>query len=788
MKKLIAIIMLIMFIFPISLTFTNQAGATTMIGTTSESSASSIELTGPSYLETRYVTSVTGTLQQINLAIVRLSIPPGNPLKVDSDFLNFTCWVNGVNLTGADSVSWPYHDTYGWGSYDYGVLTWNCSQVIAGAPLVFEFRHSAINISYRYAYNSDLNLDGNYSLYEHNTPASFGDGIVNGYTHKAGPIPNEVGLSFVMGGTYVPPAPPVVAPTYTTKIFGTIGWLPNEASYKRTLSMHVMEHGNYIKQTGLIRQVDLGVWSTELIGAAKNLDATDFGDIWLYVDNQGPFTPTNITWPEIYLDSNGYERAIGILTWYGLNISVANEYTIFELRQNVHSGIIYRTSPPDTNGNGIVDYDLDGDGLYSLWEATGAGGWQNGIADGLNSYYLDPAFRFFIDVPDSGTGGLDSIGQGLDIQPSVIKTKTSMYINYAVSSLANPLHINVYDGSANVTDQGCPYTIPVYYGTFVYNPQTAGNYIIYLSNATNVIQSHVHVTVSANLETDWIQAISPMGSFINPVRLNYKYSKAVDGIIGIFDTMSETNSLSNAIDTIGGITPAGTYNMTVMPLNTAYSENKIYYRLFTNGSEPVSGVGTFTIYTVIENKLSPQYSPLKSGNEVFYYAHNFVNGRVGVYVDGIKIQEVGDRKSGSFTYTFQTDGFKNISMKVILGGVPIQIASFTLNVSASAIPDVPAADGGFNIDISGWLGDMWGALLGLIIVILCVLSPTIISLKYKKDIKVPQLAYALLGGVGIAISIVLGLFPAWVIAFIIIIGVLAGAFIYIFKTGSRSET
>jgi hypothetical protein len=780
MKKVIPILILLSLVLPFSL-FTIQADASTMIGTTSwaAGAASTPRLTGPAYLETKYVTSVTGTLQQINLAIVRLSIPLGNPLKADSDFLNFTCWANGVNLTGADSISWPYSESYGWGSYDYGVLTWNCSQVIAGAPLVFEFRHSAINISYRHSVQSgapetaDLNGDGNYSLYEHNTPANFGDGVVNGYTHVSGL--NEVGLSFLMGGTYTPPAAPPVAPTYTVKTFGTIGWLPNEGSYKHTLTRQWVEHGNYIKQTGFIRQVDLGVWSTEIIGADKNLDPTDFGSIWLYIDNQGPYNPTNITWPEVYLDSNGYERAIGILTWYGLNVSVSNEYTIFELKQSLPSGLIFRM--------GAEGYDLDGDGLTQYRESTGS---QNGLVDGLWPYNYDPAFRFMIAVPDTGTGGLETIGQGLDIQPSVIKTKTSMFINYAVNSLANPLHLDIYDGSANVTDQGCPYTIPVYYGTFVYNPQVAGAYIIYLSNATNVVQSHVHVTVSANTETDWIQAIPPMGSFINPVRLNYKYSKAVDGVIGVFDSMAETNALSNAIDTIGGITPAGTYNLTVMPLNTAYSENKIYYRLFTNGSEPVSGVGTFVIYTVIENKLTPQYSPLLTGSEVFSYAHNFVNAKVGVFVDGIKIQDIGDQKRGSFSYTFETQGFKQIDMRVYLGGTWITITNFTLNVSGSAIV-IPPEHAFEWWDVSGILGSLWSAVLGLALVIGCLMIPTILSIKYKKDIKFPQLAYVMLGCVGIAISIVLGLWPIWVVVFLITMVIVVAVFLYVFKTSSRSD-
>jgi hypothetical protein len=42
----------------------------------------------------------------------------------------------------------------------------------------------------------------------------------------------------------------------------------------------------------------------------------------------------------------------------------------------------------------------------------------------------------------------------------------------------------------------------------------------------------------------------------------------------------------------------------------------------------------------------------------------------------------------------------------------------------------------------------------------------------------------MLGCVGIALAIVLGLWPLWIIAFLVIIIVLAGVFVYVFKTGA----
>lgn len=79
-----------------------------------------------------------------------------------------------------------------------------------------------------------------------------------------------------------------------------------------------------------------------------------------------------------------------------------------------------------------------------------------------------------------------------------------------------------------------------------------------------------------------------------------------------------------------------------------------------------------------------------------------------------------------------------------------------------------------------------GSVVGLIITIFCLLIPFILggALHIKG---IPNIVYAMTGGLGLAVSTVMGLFPSWLPFFIIAIGVIILVFTYLYNNRSTSE-
>ena len=75
------------------------------------------------------------------------------------------------------------------------------------------------------------------------------------------------------------------------------------------------------------------------------------------------------------------------------------------------------------------------------------------------------------------------------------------------------------------------------------------------------------------------------------------------------------------------------------------------------------------------------------------------------------------------------------------------------------------------------------SIVGFIIVVFSLLTPFIlagsISKKTGGNIQVPTFVYAITGGMGIAVSVILEMFPSWVIFFLIAVGIIAIVMMYL---------
>jgi hypothetical protein len=128
------------------------------------------------------------------------------------------------------------------------------------------------------------------------------------------------------------------------------------------------------------------------------------------------------------------------------------------------------------------------------------------------------------------------------------------------------------------------------------------------------------------------------------------------------------------------------------------------------------------------------------------------------------------------TYVVPSSGTWRIEMWKTDFRIPSSLlATYDVTVTVSA-EDIPSGGGG---SILPAMDPVIGAIAGLIITIFMTLSPFIVIRALQSNIDVPSLVYAMMGGLGVVISVLLGLFPSWAIPFILVVGVIISVLVYL---------
>jgi hypothetical protein len=101
----------------------------------------------------------------------------------------------------------------------------------------------------------------------------------------------------------------------------------------------------------------------------------------------------------------------------------------------------------------------------------------------------------------------------------------------------------------------------------------------------------------------------------------------------------------------------------------------------------------------------------------------------------------------------------------------------TYDATVTVVPDT---SGPGDDSILPSIGDpVLGAVIGLIITIFMTLSPFIVVRALNSNIDVPELVYAIMGGLGVFISVMFGFFPMWTIPFILTLGIIVSVLLYL---------
>jgi len=417
-----------------------------------------------------------------------------------------------------------------------------------------------------------------------------------------------------------------------------------------------------------------------------------------------------------------------------------------------------------------IDTDLDSDGKtsFKLWnDARTVIDYDVGV-----SFYFDATTRYepsdsiFTDslglqnyISKNSTGYIYDINQPEGIVCSYLLSELSKTYQCKIVVMKNTSTYYV-----NFTGLSFPS------GVRGLSPVTIGKYTFKLYNYHYIYNITAWVT-----GTPSSYFISSSPTITNPFEsynIVYRYYNIVgyDGNIGVFSDYTRRGSFvyaDTSYSVIVNTTSSKTY-----PSTSLINE---YLTLFVNSSlnQPVA-YATHWIRdnNVLENNLyvSPAELSIYQGNPDNYAveimgSHVFPGSQISIFVQGREMFSVRDDQTFNRTFAPPQPDTYNISLRLYQNGTWI-----TLKYCYLTVADL-GAEGGQPVYTFG-IDPPFSYFVGIFIIILMTLSPLLVVGVVKKDFNlssIPQFLYLVMAIIGFIVTIIMGLFPLWSIAVLVLL-------------------
>jgi len=361
-------------------------------------------------------------------------------------------------------------------------------------------------------------------------------------------------------------------------------------------------------------------------------------------------------------------------------------------------------------------------------------------------------------------------------------------------------NLDIYDIYINFTgcdNDGCGYqnpynigdfsafNIPYPDGTYSMIPLYEGKYEFYLEkNDLAVCNITAWIIGNWSNQSYYIFTNPPISNQFDSYDVVYKYNNpnGYFGAIAKFDDILQYQ-LHGYYGKIDGWDIE--QNITETRTVSSYSSTPEYWGLYankTNGFVLVFPLHTHKIklFSVIENKIWVLPNQLTIGINnpenlavVIYYNHRFVGTDISIYINDVFYQNVGDSGSGSRTFIPRTSGLYTVKLKLNQNETLITVAQNTFTITATGGGGGGGGGGGiFNITIP----TPYSYFGGIFIIVGFTLSPLLIVAGLGKSTgrdfnisSIPQILYLIMAIVGFIITIVIGWFPVWSVAVLIVL-------------------
>jgi len=489
-----------------------------------------------------------------------------------------------------------------------------------------------------------------------------------------------------------------------------------------------------------------------------------------------------------FKDDSGYYS----LGWNCNNLAIDNETVHFNFTHSVKTGSRYWIVG---NGGGSVDLDGDGDFvsgrgntgvLYSdcKWVIIGyLPFWVCTNYYGSNTNNFDLSYCFFHSglAPTENYNYIDSLGL------HKYSSKNSTGYIYDLSSF------NGIICSYTLSDPTVDYTIEVYkngveyYKNFPFNcfypsgtvglmPNGIGKYVFKLKNTGYVYNITAYVTgIYPNYYISTDPVISNQYESYD-VLYKYNHPQNYSGAIALFEDYTKINKFLDS-DYTSDIEDNSDSSISYISSN----DKSEYWRLFVNKNNSYFGVGNIATHyirlpNVADNNLKfvPDsigiYNNNPESRSVFLYGnHLFPGAEVFIFINGKKFVDVGGKQSfNDVSYLPPSVGIYTADLRINHNGTWVIITNSTNTLNVYSLEtELPEEKPFYFIE------PPFSYFAGTFIIILLTLTPIFFGFMFKMSLdKIPQFLYLVFAIIGFVASILLGFFPAWTIAVLVILTVL----------------
>lgn len=325
---------------------------------------------------------------------------------------------------------------------------------------------------------------------------------------------------------------------------------------------------------------------------------------------------------------------------------------------------------------------------------------------------------------------------------------------------------------------------------YAFTPLDIGTYQICLER-NNLNKSYANITVTANPTGDnyFIYTVDNPTLNDESYRLYYGYNNT-EGNIGIIAW--KYNSNPDSAYFVRNVEANTTGSFPYSSEISSDNEYKIYWFLLSdnNRTSSLEYMHIHSIITLSDTWLKVKYNSLldTAGSDfpqVFSWSHNLIGFDVQLYLSGSSIHVCSNVLQGDYSLIMTESGNYIAELRLITsdGYVVLDSASFRITTDDR---DGISSDGG-GMGVFSEIDQPLGSIIGMIISVFTLTMPFALAKGLKMHQNIHPVIYALSGSMGIAISVILGLFPKWVPFFLISVGLIIITIVYFTKSkGSES--
>ncbi len=473
------------------------------------------------------------------------------------------------------------------------------------------------------------------------------------------------------------------------------------------------------------------------------------------INGQGVFYANR--WLEVDTDSYA-------LVWENFNVNISAEtYIMFKAEQPYYSHNGYYqywyvdVMTSEVNNDDFLQFRfLTDDALWNSFSSN----WNVFPSTGNDDLLIKPYDLLLMMCIEEGlpVSIHDWYTDSLCVEPSTVHVNNTVSITYFLKPESLGYSSYIYIDKSGTIVEKIKLPNDLQSGCYWYTPTSSGTYTVNLS--VNDINVSSDSFIASGYDSYSIYTIPNPSHVGETFTVFYVYPSTEHyGRIVFINSDDETvktfiidkNSVGN-LDVVNGL-PEGLYTVKLQ----LFINNNTFVDMDTN---------IHCIGYGYSNYISVDKYSITVGQKVTIYAtHNHLGQPVFIKY-GNKYKYVGDKNEYFFDNIFYESGVFSISLVLRTCNNEFILAKTLDLIVGTGVPS------GETNPIFPVIEQPLASIVGMIITLFCLIAPFLVAKGLHIKQQLHPIIYAFSGGMGVAISVILNLFPSWLPFFIIAIGII----------------